>query len=58
MLLVKVCLYFRVIRTNPSSFPPAAFDVQFDAIHNDDHPLFRKYNNMLSVYSRSFSLDF
>lgn len=28
---------------------PAAFDVQFGTIQNDEHPLARKYNNTLSV---------
>ncbi|KAG8220520.1 cytochrome P450 [Butyriboletus roseoflavus] len=26
----------------------AAFDVQFGTVHNDEHPLYKKYNNMLS----------
>lgn len=33
----------------PSNFPPAAFGVQFDSVHNDDHPLLKKYCNLMSV---------
>lgn len=29
------------------SFPPAAFDVQFGAIENHEHPLAKKYSNVL-----------
>ena len=39
----------------PLTFPPAAFDVQFGTIQNDEHLLARKYNSMMSVLSRSFS---
>ena len=35
----------------PLPFPPAAFDVQFGTIQNDEHPLAKKYNNMMSVLS-------
>lgn len=49
--------FFPRDENEPSSFPPAAFDVQFDSIDNDDHPLFKKYNNLMSVLSRIFSLD-
>ena len=39
----------------PFNFPPAAFDVQFGTIQNDEHPLARKYNNMVSVLLADFS---
>ena len=33
----------------PFNSPAAAFDHQFGTIQNDEHPLARKYNNMVSV---------
>lgn len=36
-------------KNGPFNFPPAAFDIQFSTIQNDDHPLAKKYDNILSV---------
>jgi len=49
MQLAKVRLCSHLIGMDPSTSQPAAFDVQFGTIQNDEHPLARKYNNILSV---------
>jgi cytochrome P450 len=42
-------------RSTLDAIGQAAFDVQFGTIQNDEHPLARKYNNMLLVLSRFVS---
>lgn len=42
----------------PFSVPLAAFNVQFGTMQNNEHPLVRKYHNMMSVFfSRIFFSD-